>query len=392
MPVTFYPAKGIQLNVVNTTEGRLTSPAEFLQNLPLEEIRSTAGQILQSSFFENVETQESRQGDCAIDLSQTVVLASHRGNGLVDTVLKAYNQHHHLVLRPDDVWTAVLSGLSFYVNQNAEELRSSFVAHEGRKKLSIRCGGTRQTVDFGSLAQQFTGLMHDYLIDKILQEWILPDFSTTTDNDRVVCSILMMATLKEYFSFDVHLLCGLPAVTLLGEREDWVKLHSKVDKLKQFGEDTTAWASLLDPILRKFVETFDERDSEAVSAFWNRIAHVQPVGSGSPELSGWITAFCFFNHEGRVASIVDSVFSPPPLVLDGVEYPIIAIKDIPPAFATVPVYLNDNGVEFETEMVSGSVAMKLSSSDAFGKGSDDLTAVQPLSGWAIYEKHVDESV
>ncbi|KZZ92714.1 hypothetical protein AAP_02795 [Ascosphaera apis ARSEF 7405] len=356
MPVTVYPVKDLQANVVKTSQGRLSSPQDFLQNLPSKEISSTAGQIFQSSFVENCQSKGAGQGNCQTDLSQTPVISSVRGNGLVDTVLEAYNKHHHLILRPDDIWTAILSGFSFYVNKHSEELRSYFVAHEGRKQLNIHCGGTRHTVDFGNLAQQFTDLMHENLVDKSLKEWILPDFSTTTDNDR------------------------------RGEREDWVKLHQKLDKLGQFGEETATWASLLDPILKRFILTFDSPDSQEVSDFWNRIAREEFVGSGSPELSGWITAFCFFNHEGRIQPI-QSFVGTQPLVLDGVEYPIIAIKDIPTAFATVPVHLNDNGEEFDTEMVSGSVAMKLSSSDAFNAGNPgDLTAVQPLSGWAMYEK------
>ncbi|KAI5300225.1 hypothetical protein KEM56_002625 [Ascosphaera pollenicola] len=337
MPITVYPVKDLSVNAVETSRGLLSSPKDSVQSLPAREIQSTAGQIFQSSFIENAQSKAAGQGDCLTDLSQTPVLSSVRGNGLVDTVLEAYNTHHHLILRPDDIWTAILSGFSFYVNMHSEELRSSFVAHEGRKQLKIHCGGTRHTVDFGNLAQQFTGLMHDNLIDKTLQEWILPNFSTTTDNDRVVASVLMMATLKNYFEFGIFLLCGLPAVTLLGEREDWVQLHGKLEKLKEFGEETATWASLLDPPIHSSVGT-------------------------------------------------------QPLVLDGVEYPIITIKDIPTAFATVPVHLNDNGDEFDTEMVSGSVAMKLSSSAALkAQNAGDLTAIQPLSGWAMYEKVENKS-
>ncbi|KAI0828585.1 hypothetical protein BC628DRAFT_1363354 [Trametes gibbosa] len=36
-----------------------------------------------------------------------------KSNGFVHTVLQAYADHHHLVIRPDDVWIAILSQLSF---------------------------------------------------------------------------------------------------------------------------------------------------------------------------------------------------------------------------------------------------------------------------------------
>ncbi|KAI1785227.1 hypothetical protein LXA43DRAFT_151204 [Ganoderma leucocontextum] len=36
-----------------------------------------------------------------------------------------YRSHHHLRIRPDDVWLAILVQLNFYINAHAEELRSS---------------------------------------------------------------------------------------------------------------------------------------------------------------------------------------------------------------------------------------------------------------------------
>jgi Domain of unknown function (DUF4419) len=45
------------------------------------------------------------------------------------------------------------------VNAHAEELRKSFVAHEGKKKLVVYASGTRYTVDFGDMARQMTDLI-----------------------------------------------------------------------------------------------------------------------------------------------------------------------------------------------------------------------------------------
>ena len=52
-----------------------------------------------------------------------------------------------------------LSGIS--VNAHAEELRSHFVEHEGKKELVVTAAGTRYTVDFGNLAKQMTGKIHE---------------------------------------------------------------------------------------------------------------------------------------------------------------------------------------------------------------------------------------
>jgi hypothetical protein len=117
-------------------------------------------------------------------------------NGFVHTVIQCYNIHHALVIRPDDVWLAILSQFNCFVNGNAEQLRKQFVSHEGKKELVIKASGNRYTVDFGSMARQMTNLIDVNIVDPALREWILPDFSTTTVNDVTVSSIIMMATLK----------------------------------------------------------------------------------------------------------------------------------------------------------------------------------------------------
>ena len=72
-------------------------------------------------------------------------------------------------------------------------------------------------MDFGALAHQMTDQIHmnvrsnstDYkifsfligkplVVDKHLQKWILPDFTTTSLSDTIICSVLMMSTLKAY--------------------------------------------------------------------------------------------------------------------------------------------------------------------------------------------------
>ncbi|KAI9457708.1 hypothetical protein HD554DRAFT_1983611, partial [Boletus coccyginus] len=61
-----------------------------------------------------------------------------QSNGFVHTVVEAYNRHRTLIVRPDNVWLAILTQFSFFVNGNAEALRSVFVAHKGKKRTGHR--------------------------------------------------------------------------------------------------------------------------------------------------------------------------------------------------------------------------------------------------------------
>ena len=52
------------------------------------------------------------------------------------------------------------------------------------------------------------------------------DFSTTTPDDVTVACILMMGGMQKFFSYFMFC-CGLPSVTLLGERNDWQRMFNK---------------------------------------------------------------------------------------------------------------------------------------------------------------------
>ncbi|KAF9553394.1 hypothetical protein CPC08DRAFT_697765 [Agrocybe pediades] len=307
-------------------------------------------------------------------------------NGFVHTVIDAYNAHHHLVLRPDDVWIAILGQFNFYVNAHAEDLRSYFVAHEGKKELVVTAVGTRYTVDFGNLAHQMTGLIHENLVDRDLKSWILPNFSTTTESDTIICAVLMMATLKAYFSYTIGLACGIPSVTLEGERSDWVKILERIDKLEAFGVEPKAWANLLRPILRRFVGAFD---GEPDLDFWGKVCHHYNMGSGPTYLSGWVTAFCVWSNKGKWQgpnlSAGVRAYTPKgslTLQLDGVLYGHIDSKDVPTGFCEVDVKLDDNGKTFDCMMVSGHVARLTT--------GDDLDTVRPMPAWFMFIKEACE--
>jgi len=143
------------------------------------------------------------------------------GNGLVNGVIRAFQQDLHLVLRLDDIWLSILTQFSMFVNGNSEHLRSQFVAHQGKKELIIDAGPQRiEDVDMGKLAQSMTQLIHENVVDPQLRELIMPNFSTTTDDDESVAAIAMMGTLQRYFDYNFLVGCGFPSVTLQGEKSD----------------------------------------------------------------------------------------------------------------------------------------------------------------------------
>ncbi|KAF8967478.1 hypothetical protein BDZ97DRAFT_1903364 [Flammula alnicola] len=309
-------------------------------------------------------------------------------NGFVQTVTQAYNGHHHLIMRPDDVWIAILGQFNIYVNKNAKELRSHFVQHEDKKKLIVVMPGDRHDVNFGDLAMQMTQKIQENIVNPELRDWIIPNFTTTTHNDTVVCAVMMMATMKAYFEYEMSK-CGIPSVTLEGEKCDWEKILERLDVLETFGDEPKAWAKMLRPILQRFVQAFDGKPD---ITFWNKVSHHYSLGSGTLYLSGWITAFCVWDSEGqwqgtpRTAPVVrfGQQHFHPRLILDDVQYPAIDTQNIPMGFCQVDVKVIDSEGESDCVMMSGHMACLVE-----GETGD---TVRPLPSWYMFVKPTEDVV
>jgi Domain of unknown function (DUF4419) len=402
MPVTVWPAHH---------PGRLwenASPAAHTALDLLEKANPSCYQdckeLLQSSFNK-------------IDAESPICA---KRNGFVFAAIDAYNQHLHLKIRPEDVWFCILSQLSAYINKNAEELRTFFVHHQGQKELVVKSNGNRFTAPIDWMAREMSNKIGENMIDPELRDWVIPQFSTTTLTDQVVASVIFMGAMQNYFSYRFELSCGIPSVTLLGTRADWEVILERLEKIPRLGEEPTQFYELLKPVAKRFIQTFDVPGTSEVRDFWHRIAHQHSGGSGPTYLSGWITAFCFWDVDGKSLRARFGT-GPPPIMrgagpnsclsLDGAAYHHLNTNDIPTGQASVPVVLDDNGQIFDTMLVAGSVGYQVSSSgepaemhrqpwvltragEGMAHSANDwqdkmqigLDSLQPISGWWMFVK------
>ncbi|KAF2124653.1 hypothetical protein P153DRAFT_379286 [Dothidotthia symphoricarpi CBS 119687] len=299
-------------------------------------------------------------------------------NGFVDGVMRAFQQDLHLVLRPDDVWLAILTQFSFYVNKNAEELRDQFVAHQGKEELVVE-DHTRPCLnwDIGSMSKQFATLKQEKVINPSVRDWLVPVFSTTTDLDLAVSSMVLKSG------------WGFPSVTLLGEVEDWQKILTRLDQLAEYGEQPAKWSRLLVPVLKRFIASFYMPDSTELKKFWMQAVHSDgALGSGPlPTYNGWLTAFMYWDNEGycqRSKDIVVANDKKPPKI-DGEVYPLIyhTLEGVPSGVVEISVTVKalDLGLRFKTRIIAGSMGMTVTNGSKQGSG----TMVQPCPGWWMVE-------
>ncbi|KAF5664295.1 hypothetical protein FHETE_7178 [Fusarium heterosporum] len=329
-------------------------------------------------------------------------------NGLVWAAYQAYSHHHHLTIRPEDIWFAIISQISFYINKNPESLRNRFVSSRDRKELAVTIPKSTKRPTYHVLAQLMNEEIVKNVEDPSLVDWILPSFSTTTGTDRVIASILFMRPTQKCVTQRQRLWCGIPSVTLLGKVKDYKQILNRLDKLEEMGAEPCRFAEMLRPILQHLILSFNEPKSCEVRKFWESIVDIDR-SSGATRITGWITAFCYWyrSDQGEICTNQDDVSRWPRrtnIFVHGVSFLKVELWDIPAGFAAVPVRMTDVYRTYSCTMLAGSMGIQGIPGSEFDdfinsdgkleiaeKPSHDegvgptLTGIRPLTGWIIVE-------
>lgn len=224
-------------------------------------------------------------------VSNGVLTAALFDNGFVGSAVKAYNDHYHLILTPDQVWLSITTALSNYINHNDME----GVFTDGKMELNIIGSGTIETTDWDALVDQMGDKINKNIKSDMLG-FIECDFSTTDKTTRTVSKLVLMGAMQKFFKYKFTLKCGIPKVTLKGTKNDWIKIKEKIKFMLTFKkEQLTNWVKCLDFTLDNFIKAFDND----IDGFWNRIALAEEQASGPKYLQGWILAFAPWDEDGK---------------------------------------------------------------------------------------------
>ena len=301
------------------------------------------------------------------------------GNGFIVAVVTAFAQHLPLELSPDIIWSLITYSFAKHVDEHPEELRHNFVDHKGKKRILIDTPDNfkvsqKGNPDSGASPDEWEQFVFSQFSTKI-EEFIGPKthdalaagYSTTTPASKAASEIVLMATMKHYFSYGMRTMCGIPSITLLGTEQDWASLVTRAEALGELmtPEFRKYWMPALLPILNKFLESYK---GQVDHGFWQSMVKLRHTGGGSGAhdfISGWVQAL--FPHVAKSPSDVmrqwnEMYFSGP----EAGDFPIVE------SFA--PVDWEYHGIEFDLEFHAG----------ISGVRQDPVTGeLAPVLGWFV---------
>ena len=223
-------------------------------------------------------------------------------SGLFEAVFHAYYSHLHLVLSPDDIWLAIMQGVSFHVSNNAEMLRDRLVDFQGQKQLTVTVNPWNdEPEDWARGFKLFRAKILKNIRPEI-SKVVNTSFSTSTDVSMAANNIALMDCFHKFFKYRRCGGCGVHKVTLEGSVDDWIVLREKSQKLIEY-VGMNFWSPYLLPILDEFVNFFTK---EVNLKFWDCIYKPMPYQSSQllwdeenqSHFAGWIINLFPYTTQG----------------------------------------------------------------------------------------------
>ncbi|KAL6924224.1 hypothetical protein FSST1_001498 [Fusarium sambucinum] len=324
---------------------------------------------------------------CVSAPDRTTIAGSQ--NGFVWAACRAYNEGKPLIVRPDDVWLAILQNIGRYSLPRTDE--SLLEA-----KFDVPTLDEEDFRNFSTLAEEMEYLVNRKCLSRERTNSLMPDFSTTCPEDiTAACVLLLGREFKEKVLGDFRFRKGgIPFTTLSGRPLDWGSLLYKLRDFGNEGEEVQLFIKNIRPILSLLHYTAREPDSVIAREFIETMVRkTPPNGEDAHLVTGWITAFCHVSpkrqnrqsdkdgdkpsnqdvkskvSETRDASEEDKE--------DDIFYQTINLSDIPVGTARMPVRVMSQHRTVDCIMVGGSIAT------TYGRHESNGWVYRPMSGWIL---------
>jgi len=291
-------------------------------------------------------------------------LLIYKGNAFVDAVAQCFNEHRPLVMTPDMIWLLILQGVANHVNANSEHLRKKFVTFEGKETIVVVrdqfVKGDRNN-PWENVFEEFSLEIKESIGDNY--DKLMHSFSTTGVVEKAAFEVALMDVVQSYFTYEVHTMCGIPSITIEGEKKDWETILEKAKGLEEY--ELSWWLKELLPVLEQFVKA---SDGEIDGSFWKSFFN-ERGGSGVKGCSGHITKLFPYTEEHHPTTMVRNPS------FDEDHYGVIGFDEFPIGLSAVPFIWKYYTTQYNMKFYAGFFGAKMD--------RELNNAIRPAIGWAI---------
>jgi hypothetical protein len=218
------------------------------------------------------------------------------------TMQDCFNDHLPFALRPEVLWYLIIHEVATAVRLNPEKYRDYFTESDEKETITVLAETGRLPTEWVPYIEMFASKIQERM-PRNLRNLVCSEYSTSTLEASAATNVAFMEASSPFYDYRMRLLCGLPLIRLEGEADDYAKLASNANALKEM------FSEVLGPYFTHLIPVLDKIADQAAGApvdheFWGSICnHDSGSGGsdGSDDLGGWITAFLNYVRiiEGR---------------------------------------------------------------------------------------------
>lgn len=198
----------------------------------------------------------------------------------------AFNNHKSITISPDHIWLLICQGFAQGIKVRSEELRNQITTVKDKQIISVRRDDfkTGEENPWEEIIPEFSKQISTYLKGD-LYSVVVQEFSTTTLIEKTAFEIAFMDSMSNYFEYMFISACGIPSISIKGEKEDYQKIINGLSSIAKYGFEW--WTNELIPIVQEIINAIS---GDVDRNFWTSL-YKQDDMSGGPYISGWITKF-----------------------------------------------------------------------------------------------------
>lgn len=230
--------------------------------------------ILDSDFLFMPEEQKDEQ------ISTEII-----NHNLLATIHEAYSNHRPLVLSPDAIWLTISQGVSIHVDMKIDSLKNIVFKKNKPEKISVRNDRlTNGSTHWQALINTMSKQVQTYAKDDIYN-FFVPHFSTSQPVHQTAFELTLLNSFRKIFKYHSYTLCGIPSITLRGEKQDWIDIRDRLVYLDRLG--LKHWHEALLPIIDEFINVYDDKID---TKFWAQM-YKDDFEYDTLYITGWILKF-----------------------------------------------------------------------------------------------------
>lgn len=290
----------------------------------------------------------------------------------ISSLYIAYADHRPISISPDMIWLLICQGFSTHVNNNPEKLRAKFVSFNEKKKLLINTQSISTKFNKGSIHSPWP-LTFPAMSDSVskyvktdIHNLFAQTFSTTTKTEKIAYEVALLDVMSGYFEYEYVTACGIPEITIEGNKEDWQKIKSNLKRFKGYNLDN--WVNSIEPILQQFINATEHKID---NHFWSNIFKRKDE-SGGPYITGWIIKFFpYINLENKEMIKNPYIDREPKEFMEG-----LTTNQFNNGLSRVNFIWNYFGNKYQMQFLAGFIGIK--------QDKKTLT-LRPEIGWVVKE-------